>query len=432
MGNLEQKVKSRVAKVGVIGLGHVGLPLSLEFAKAGFEVLGIDADPRKVEVLNTGKSCVLDVSDQEIKGQLKGGRFRATRDFNNLSQMDCISICVPTPLRKNSTPDVSCITTVTNKIRAHLRRGQLIILESTVYPGATQELLLPILENKGLKAGRDFFLAFSPERIDPGNKQYNIRNVPKVVAGITPRCRNMAYLLYKQIVKQLVPASSTTVAETAKLLENTFRCVNIAFVNEMAQMCHKLGIDIGEVVQVAKTKPFGYMAFYPGPGVGGPCIPIDPMYLSWKAGMSGFDSKLTNVAIKINSSMPQFVVERTIAMLKERRKSIKGSHVHLLGVTYKRDIDDVRESPALDVLGLLSLKGARVSYSDPYIPELVLGNTIFKSTKLTKSLLNKADCTVILADHSSFDYSFVVRHSSLIFDTRNTLRAFKGSHIFYL
>lgn len=430
--NLEQKIQGRVAKVGVIGLGYVGLPLSLEFARAGFEVLGIDIDSSRVKALNRGKSHVLDIPDQEIKEQLTKGKFKATTSFDALPQLDCISICVPTPLRKTWNPDVSSIVKVTKNIKTHLRRGQLIVLESTVYPGATHELLLPILEKKGLKVGRDFFLAFSSERIDPGNKQYNTRNIPKVVAGVTMKCRDMACLLYRQIVKHLVPAPSTIVAETAKLLENTFRSVNIALVNEMTQMCYRLGIDIWEVVEVAKTKPFGYTAFYPGPGTGGHCIPINPMYLSWKARINGFDTKLTDIAVKVNNNMPRFVVDRIMTAISERRKSIKGSCIHLLGVTYKKDVNDIRESPALNVLGLLHRKGVSVSYSDPYIPELILDNTIFKSMKLTKSLLNKTDCTVILTDHSSFDYSFIVKHSNLIFDTRNALRGFKGSHILYI
>src|SRR5437762_4515780 len=370
MHELSERIRRREARCGVIGLGYVGLPLALEFARAGFHVTGIDVDGAKIDAINGGRSYVVDLEDREIAEQVQAGRLTATSDFAAIQSLDTINICVPTPLRKTKDPDLTFVVSAVNEITRHLRRGQLVILESTTYPGTTQEVVQPALEASGLEVGRDICLAFSPERIDPGNAHFQTRNIPKVVGGVTPHCTEVAKTLYEQCVETVVAVSSPRVAEMVKLLENTFRSVNIGLVNEIALMSHALDIDVWEVIDAAKTKPFGFMAFYPGPGLGGHCIPIDPFYLSWKAKMNGFECRFIELAGHINSSMPQYVVERVGDALNTARKAIRGSRIHVLGVAYKSGVNDTRESPALNVMRLLRDKGAGLSYSDPYVPAL--------------------------------------------------------------
>lgn len=427
--SLQDKILNKEAKVGIIGLGYVGLPMAVEFARKGFSVAGIDTNPERVSKINKGESYVLDVKNEEVKGLVNKGKLKAFTHFNIISKLDTVSICVPTPLRKTKDPDMSYIISATDGIKRYIHKEQLIILESTTYPGTTEELILPMLEESGLKVGKDFFLAFSPERIDPGNPTYNTRNIPKVVGGVTKKCVALAKLFYEQIMDMVVPVSSTRVAEMVKLLENTFRSVNIALVNEIALMCEKLNINVWEVIDAAKTKPFGFMPFYPGPGIGGHCIPIDPFYLSWKAKMSGFEARFIELAGQVNSTMPHFVVDRIADALNSVKKSIKGSHIHILGVAYKKNINDARESPALDIINILRAKGSTVTYTDPYIPEINHSEIILKSKPITNSILKKADCVVIVTDHSAFDYKSIVRNSKLIVDTRNALKGFNDKHI---
>src|SRR6202161_2634247 len=367
---LEEKIKNRTARVGIVGLGYVGLPLAMEFAKAGFSVTGIDIQESKVSQLNRGDSYVQDVPTDTLKKWVSGGKFRATSDFSVILDLDTINIAVPTPLRKTKDPDMSYIVSACQETAKHLRPGKLVILESTTYPGTTDELVLPMLEASGWKVGQDFFLCFSPERVDPGNPQYQTANIPKVVGGITEACTRLGALFYAQALEKVVPVSSTSVAEMVKLLENTFRMINIGLVNEMALMCDRMGINVWEVIDAAATKPFGFMAFYPGPGLGGHCIPIDPFYLSWKTKQSGMEARFIELAGYINGNMPHFVADKVQNALNNHSKSLKGSHVHILGVAYKRDIDDVRESPALDIIHLLGKRGASITYSDPYVPQL--------------------------------------------------------------
>jgi len=426
---LIRKIAEKTARVGVIGLGYVGLPLAMEFAKAGFGVTGIDNDPERVEQLNQGMSYIPDVESHEIAGLIKKKKFRATTDINAIAELDTMNICVPTPLRKTKDPDLSYILSAVEMIKKHIHRGQLVILESTTYPGTTEEVLLPMLSETGLKVGEDFFLAFSPERVDPSNKQFTTKNIPKVVGGITPVCRELAGALYQQCIETVVLVSSTQVAELVKLLENTFRSVNIALVNEMALMCHNLNIDVWEVIEAAQTKPFGFMPFYPGPGIGGHCIPVDPGYLSWKAKLNGFDPRLIDLAGQINSSMPHFVANKIGEILNERGKSIKGSRIHLLGVAYKRDIGDTRESPAHDVAKILVQRGAYLTYSDPYVPEFSVNGYRLKETAVHPDILQTADCTVIITDHSMFDYADILKHAQVVFDTRNAMRELQSPKI---
>src|SRR5215467_5137548 len=367
---LKDKICGRSAKVGVVGLGYVGLPLAMEMAHAGFQVTGIDLVKEKVDSVNSGTSYVLDVPSEVLRSAVSTNRMRATQSLAAVEALDTLNICVPTPLRKNKDPDLSYVIAAVEAIRIHIRPGQLIILESTTYPGTSREVVLPILEESGLKVGEDFFLAYSPERVDPANPTYTTRNIPKVVGGITPHCTEIACLLYEQFVEKVVPVSSTDCAEMVKLLENTFRSVNIALANEMALTCHSFGINVWEVIEAAKTKPFGFMPFYPGPGLGGHCIPIDPFYLSWKAKQNGFEARFIELAGHVNGSMPHFVVDKIGEALNGAKKSINGSRVLVVGVAYKRDIDDIRESPALDVMAVLHEKGARVSYADPFVPTL--------------------------------------------------------------
>lgn len=427
--DIKENFRSKKAKTGIIGLGYVGLALAIEFAKAGFEVTGIDNNPDKVKAINNGRSPITDVSDQEIRHFLDIGRLKAVTDYSVISELDSISICVPTPLRKTKDPDMSFIINATEQIKRFIRHGQLIILESTTYPGTTEELVQPMLEESGLIAGKDFYLAFSPERVDPGNKIYTTKNIPKVIGGISDRCAEIAKCLYEQVMDRVVPVSSTKVAETVKLLENTFRSVNIGLVNEMALMCQKLNINVWEVIDAAGTKPFGFMPFYPGPGLGGHCIPIDPFYLSWKAKMCGFESRFIELAAQVNSSMPHFVVDKISDVLNRAKKSINGSHIHILGVAYKKEMNDIRESPALDIISLLTIKGGILTYSDPYVPEIKLDEIRLTSSELSREVLSKSDCSVIITDHRVFDCGLIVKYSKIVVDTRNALKNYNEGHI---
>jgi len=422
-------IRSREARVGVIGLGYVGLPLAVEFAKFGFPVTGFDVDAAKVAQINDGHTYISDVAAADLASAVTAGRLRATTDMGELAEMDAIDICVPTPLRKTKDPDLSYVVQAVEAVAACLTRGQLVILESTTYPGTTDEVVQPMLEAGGLKAGRDFFLAFSPERVDPGNTIYTTRNIPKILGGLDPQSTELACALYGQIVERVVPVSSTRVAEMVKLLENTFRAVNIGLVNEIAQMCHKLDIDVWEVIDAAKTKPFGFMPFYPGPGLGGHCIPVDPFYLSWKARQNGFECRFIELAGQVNGAMPEYVVARIGETLNAVRKSINGSRIHLLGIAYKRDVSDLRESPALDILELLVRRGAIVTYSDPHVPQLQHGNHTLESVPVSRALDATPDCLVICTDHSAFDWKTIVACGSPIIDTRNALKGYDSLSI---
>jgi len=418
---LEEKIRSKTARVGVIGLGYVGLPLAVEFAKAGFSVTGIDIQESKVARLNGGESYVQDVSNHALGPLVDSGRFRATTDFSAVAELDTINIAVPTPLRKTKDPDMSFIVSACQETSKYFGPGKLVILESTTYPGTTDELVLPMLERPGLQVGEDFFLCFSPERVDPGNAKFQTANIPKVVGGITPACTEMGALFYSQALETVIPVSSTSVAEMVKLLENTFRMINIGLVNELALMCDRMGINVWEVIDAAATKPFGFMPFYPGPGLGGHCIPIDPFYLSWKTKQAGIEARFIDLAGYINGQMPHFVVDKIQNALNDRGKALKGSRVHLLGVAYKRDIDDVRESPALDIILLLERRGASVTYSDPYVPKVKLDGHE-RTSEEPLSAAARADCVVVVTDHSTFDYAALAERARLIVDTRNALK----------
>jgi UDP-N-acetyl-D-glucosamine dehydrogenase len=429
---LTEKIVTRAAKAGVVGLGYVGLPLAVEMALTGYQVTGVDMMREKVELVNAGSSYVLDVSSDILLSVIAANKMRATQSLAAVEDLDTLNICVPTPLRKNKDPDLSYVIAAVEAIRNHIRPGQLIILESTTYPGTTREVVLPILEESGLKVGEDFFLAYSPERVDPSNKEYVTRNIPKVVGGITPHCANLAAALYRQFVEQVVTVSSTDCAEMVKLLENTFRSVNIALANEMALTCHSFGINVWEVIEAAKTKPFGFMPFYPGPGLGGHCIPVDPYYLTWRAKMNGCEPRLIELAGHINSHMPAFTISTIADALNERGKPLKGSKVLSLGIAYKRDTNDVRESPALQVLEGLIEKGASVYFSDPYVQSILLKDQMIKAVELTPELIQSVDCVAILTDHSSFDYAMVAKFSSLILDTRNAMKGFSRPNLILL
>jgi len=433
--NLLRKIERREAHVGVVGLGYVGLPLAVELAKVGFRVTGIDLDDRKTRAINSGQSYIPDVSTKDVETLTRSGKLDATTDFSVVKMLDTINICVPTPLRKTKDPDMSYIVSAVESIAEHLHPGLLICLESTTYPGTTDELVQPTLEAKGMKAGTDFFLAFSPERVDPGNPTFHTANVPKVVGGVTEDCQKLAAALYGSAITTIVPVSSTRVAEMVKLLENTFRAVNIALVNELALMCDRMNIDVWEVVDAARTKPFGFMAFYPGPGLGGHCIPIDPFYLSWKAKQSGFDPRFIELAGHINGAMPEYVVGKVAEALNTKRKAINGANILIAGVAYKRDIDDMRESPALDVMGLLRDKGATVAYVDPYVQEVHArewsGRVDVKSEDPAKVAFGRYDCVVVVTDHKTFDYDAMVAEADLIVDTRNAIRK-PAAHVFKL
>ncbi len=424
-------IESRSARLGVVGLGYVGLPLAVEFAAEGFSVTGIDIAGDKVEELNRGSSYIQDVPTTQLEPLVTAGKLRATTDFSVIRELDTVNICVPTPLRKTKDPDMSYIDAACREIAQYLHPGMLIVLESTTYPGTTDEFVLPMLERSGLKAGEDFFLCFSPERVDPGNPQFQTRNIPKVVGGITPACTEVARRFYSQALERVVPVGSTRVAEMVKLLENTFRMINIGLANEMALMCERMGINVWEVIDAAATKPFGFMPFYPGPGLGGHCIPIDPFYLSWKTKQAGIEARFIELAGHINGQMPHFVVDKVQNALNETAKPVKGSHIHVMGVSYKRDIDDVRESPALDIMLLLERRGATVSYSDPYVPVLRLDDHEWQACEPGPAA-RKADCTVIITDHRLFDYPELEREAQLIVDTRNAMKGIDSPKIFRL
>jgi UDP-N-acetyl-D-glucosamine dehydrogenase len=427
--DLVKKIRDRSAKIGVVGLGYVGLSLAIEMAKKGFQVKGIDIDAAKVNAVNAGVSYNLDVPSAMLLSLVDQGRLKATQALAAMEDLDALSICVPTPLRKTKDPDLSYILAAIEALRNHLRPGQLVVLESTTYPGTTRELVLPILEETGLQVGEEFFLAYSPERVDPGNPTYNSGNIPKVISGITARCTELAGLLYQMFVEKIVIVSSPDAAEMVKLLENTFRSVNIALANEMARLSHKLGINIWEVIEAAQTKPFGFMAFYPGPGLGGHCIPVDPHFLTWKARVNGFYPRLIDVATEINSQMPNFTIERIVDVLNERRMSLKGSKILALGVAYKRNSNDMRESPAIEVLNGLRHKGASVCYSDPYITSIDIEGEALKSLYLTAEIVESMDCVVLLTDHSEFDYAMISTHSHLILDSRNGFKDFPSPNV---
>ena len=426
---LLERLNNRSATVGVIGLGYVGLPLLVEFAKAGFLAFGFDVDGARVERIGRGESDIPDVATEELAAAVDAGRLVATSDFQKLAEVDTVNICVPTPLRKTKDPDLSFVAAATESVSAHLHPGQLIILESTTYPGTTEEVVQPLLERSGLKVGQDFFLAFSPERVDPGNAEWRTANIPKVVGGVDSASTEVAAALYRQVVKTVVPVSSTRVAEMVKLLENTFRAVNIGLVNELALMCRDLGVNVWEVIDAAKTKPFGFMPFYPGPGLGGHCIPIDPFYLSWKARQNGFESRFIELAGHINGRMPRYVLERVSDALNTVGKPLKGSAIHLFGVAYKANVGDVRESPAIDLAQLLQERGAKLSYSDPYVASLELGQMHLEAIEPSATFDQEIDCAVITTSHASFDYDEIVRRSPLIVDTRNALRGRTDLHI---
>jgi UDP-N-acetyl-D-glucosamine dehydrogenase len=416
---LEAKIRNRSAKMGIVGLGYVGLPLAVEFAKAGFEVTGIDLSESKVAKINAGECYIADIPQATFEPLVKSGKITATTDFSVISQLDTVNICVPTPLRKTKDPDMSYIVSACQEIAKYFHPGMLIILESTTYPGTTAEVVLPMLETATLKVGRDFFLCFSPERVDPGNAKYQTANIPKVVGGSTPACTEVGSLLYGQALETVVPVSSTQVAEMVKLLENTFRMINIGLANEIAMMCDRMHINVWEVIEAAATKPFGFMPFYPGPGLGGHCIPIDPFYLSWKTKQAGIEARFIELAGYINGQMPLFIVDKVQNALNELSKPVKGSYIHVLGVAYKKNIDDVRESPALDIIHLLERRGAKLSYSDPHVSHLRFDGFELCSDE---AALKKADCVVIVTDHSGFDYKGLVDYAPLIVDTRNALK----------
>jgi len=426
--DLQSKITSHSARVGIVGLGYVGLPLAVEFAQAGFRVTGIDVQQSKVDQLNAGESYIQDIPTDVLRPLVEAGRLEATTEFSVVRDLDTIDICVPTPLRKTKDPDMSYIVSACEEIAKSLKPGTLVILESTTYPGTTDELVLPMLEKNGLKVGEDFFLCFSPERVDPGNPNFQTKNIPKVVGGVTAACTEMGALFYRQALEHVVPVSSTSAAEMAKLLENTFRMINIGLVNELAMMCDRMGINIWEVIDAAATKPFGFMPFYPGPGLGGHCIPIDPFYLSWKTKQAGIEARFIELAGYINGQMPHFVVTKIQDALNDRAKPVKGSHVHVLGVAYKRNIDDVRESPALDVIMLLEKLGAKVTYSDPFVPSIRLDGTSLCALAVDSSV-EAADCVVIITDHTDFDYERIYDKEKLIVDTRNAYRNRKSEKI---
>ena len=428
---MKKKIENRTVHAGIIGLGYVGLPLAVTIAKAGFSVTGIDINRRKVKRIQQGTSDIADVPSEDLAPFVQQGQIQATTDYHVLSELDTISICVPTPLRKSKDPDMSFIIAAVEAIAQYIRKDQLIILESTTYPGTTEEIVLPKLEETGLQVGKDFFLAFSPERIDPGNKTYSTENTPKIVGGITPACTEVSQLFYQQFIHDVHAVSSTRSAEMVKLLENTFRSVNIGLVNEMALMCDRMGLDVWEIVEAAATKPFGFMPFYPGPGLGGHCIPVDPHYLSWKAKTYEFYARFIELASEINGSMPEFVLDKITDALNRHRKAINGSKILIMGVAYKKNVGDIRESPAIDVIRMVSRRHGEILYHDPYVPELEVeevglvdgDSTQYICQELTAELVQNVDCAAIMTDHTNIDYSWLVNHAAVVVDTRNATKS---------
>ena len=417
--HLADRIQNHKARLAVIGQGYVGLPLSVEFGRRGFSVTGIETDLDRITALNAGRSYIPDVKSEDLMTLLNRGRYEATSDFTVLERSDAVVICVPTPLRKSQDPDISFVVAAAEQVATHFRPGQLVILESTTYPGTTEELLLPMFQARGAKVGENFFLAFSPERIDPGNTTFKVNNTPKVVGGMTAECSRLAALLYRQIIDQVIEVSSPKVAELAKLYENVFRNVNIALANELALMCRHLGMNTREVIDAAATKPFGFTPFYPGPGIGGHCIPVDPSYLAWKMRLNGYEARFIHLAQEINRSMPNFVIELVDEALNERRRCLNGARILALGVAYKRGVGDIRESPALEILVKLREHGAEVSYADPYVPAVVVDGIELKAVELNDQRLAAADCVLILTDHPEFDYRRIVELASLVVDTRS-------------
>ncbi|MCA9513037.1 MAG: nucleotide sugar dehydrogenase [Myxococcota bacterium] len=422
LDELKNAIETGTARIGVIGLGYVGLPLGVEFAKAGFDVTGFDLDAQKVRKLEAGESYIEDVPAADLQAVKEAGRFRATTNFAALTKLDVINICVPTPLTRAKDPDVSHMAAAMDEIRKRLRAGQLIILGSTTYPGTTTELFVPALEETGLSVGKDFALCFAPERIDPGNERFKVRNVPKVVGGETPACTELGCAVFSKIFETVVPVSSSRCAEMVKLLENTFRAINIGLANEVALMCERLGLDVWEVIEAAATKPYGFMKFLPGPGLGGHCIPVDPSYLSWKLKSLDFSARFIELATDINSAMPEHVADRCGALLNEQRLAVNGSKILILGVAYKKDVGDMRESPALDVVSLLASRGADIRFHDPHVGEFEVDGHGYKGSELTDAAIEDADLVVILTDHGDVDYARVVKHAGRVFDTRNATR----------
>jgi len=426
---LLNKINDKSAEIAVVGLGYVGLPLAVEFANAGFNVTGIDVSTDKVKKINKGQNYIDDVDDDLLKSLVKSGKLTATSDYSVLKKIDCVSICVPTPLGKTGDPDISYMLSARDAILPYIKPPLLFVLESTTYPGSTNELIVPMMEEKGLKIGEDVFIAFSPERVDPGNPVYQTHNTPKVVGGVTKACTKMASELYGSVIDKIIPVSSCTTAEMTKLLENTFRSINIGLANEIAIMCKYLNADVWEVISAAATKPFGFMPFFPGPGLGGHCIPIDPLYLSWKLKTLDYKARFIELADEVNSSMPEYVIGLISDALNDKAKSIKKSKILLLGMAYKKDIDDLRESPALDVYEYLESRGAKVTYYDPYIPQFKWDNKIVKSKVYNDKLIKSQDCVVVLTAHSNIDYKSIVKNAKLIVDTRNATKGIRNKKI---
>ncbi|WP_093227290.1 nucleotide sugar dehydrogenase [Thermoflavimicrobium dichotomicum] len=424
---LLEKIEDKTAVIGVIGLGYVGLPLAVEKAKAGYKVIGFDIQAHRVQMVNEGTNYIGDVVDEDLKELVQKGLLKATTDYSLISEVDACAICVPTPLDQYQQPNISYVESSTKSIAKYLHPGMLVVLESTTYPGTTEEVVKPILEETGLKVGKDFYLAYSPERVDPGNKVYNTKNTPKVVGGVTPQCTKVAAALYRSVLEgEVHEVSSPRVAEMEKILENTFRNINIGLANEMAILCHKMGIDVWEVIDAAKTKPYGFMAFYPGPGLGGHCIPIDPFYLTWKAREYNYHTRLIEVAGEINNAMPEFVIDRAMKILNRYGKAMNGSKVLVLGVAYKKDIDDYRESPVLPIVEMLEKYQARITVCDPHISSFKVAGKVYETVDLTVDLLKEADLVLITTDHSRFDYQMIADHAKAIFDTRNALKEIKN------
>jgi len=429
LSDLEQKLRNKTAVIGIVGLGYVGLPLAVAFSQAGFKVLGFDIQPKRVDLVNKGQLYIPNLDSESLSAAVAKNLLQATSAQSRLKEVDAICICVPTPLTKTKEPDLSYVTRESEELSRYLQPGQLVVLESTTYPGTTREIVLPILERSGLKAGRDFYLAYSPERVDPGNKKYGIRNTPKVVGGIDSLSTKLAELLYLQVAEVVVPLSSPEVAEMTKVFENVFRSVNIALVNELAQLCEKMGISVWEVIDAASSKPFGYMPFYPGPGIGGHCIPLDPYYLASKAREYDFHTRFIELAAEINERMPYYITSRIMDALNTKGKSLNGATVLVLGAAYKKDVEDIRESPSLKLMELLQERGAKISYNDPYISKIQISQDTLSSVELTEERLSSADCVVIATDHSCYDYQHIADKARLVFDTRGVTKSLPNSNI---